>query len=208
MAGITLTRKRELIAAVAVLVLVVAAVLVLTRNTQASAGPLRHDDTLRTTTVEKTWQVERPRYDACMAIRFKGTVSGNARATWGLAGPTTVWENLRVRGGYVEVTAHQLGSDGECSGRMKMERLVAGQAWKTRDGEWRGYRQTKVTTGKGSYAWNGYSAMALRLDGDAVDRGEAYRTTLGVDVEPHWREGGTDIADGFQVEHTVELPVD
>lgn len=191
-------------------VLVVASVgfVVLTNLNNPANGRLRHDGSLQTTTVEKEWQVKRERYDACLNIRFEGRVSGNARSTWGITGPTTVWENLRVHDTTVSVDVLAL-SDGECGDQKPVRGIGVAQGWQTGDGEARGYRRTRsVFGGKGSRVASGINGFVVRLDGGSYDRGEAYRTTVQVYVDPHWRRNGGSITDPSRVEGTVELPVD
>lgn len=153
MAGIALTRERVVLAVAAFLGLVLAATFTHLNLTRASAGPLRHDDTVQKTKVDETWRMKHPEHGHCLVIRFTSTVAGNARSTWGLTGPATVWENLRLHGGGIRVDSQELRSEGQCGASTTMQKLVVGQQWKTGDGDWRGYRQTRVPSGKGSYAW-------------------------------------------------------
>ncbi|MDN5851710.1 MAG: hypothetical protein L0K86_02475 [Actinomycetia bacterium] len=91
-AGVVWRKATVLPIAAALVVAAVGFVVLSTLNNPAN-GRLRHDGSLQTTTVEKQWQVKCERYDACLDIRFKGKVSGNARSTWGITGPTTVWDS-------------------------------------------------------------------------------------------------------------------
>lgn len=201
-------RKRTVLPIAAVLVVASVGFVVLTNLNNPANGRLRHDGTLQTRTVEKQWQVKRERYDACLNIRLEGKLSGNARSTWGITGPATVWENLRVHDTTVSVDVREL-SDGECGDQKPVRGIGVAHGWQTGDGEARGYRGTRSVFGaKGSSFESGINGFAVRLDGGSYDRGEAYRTTVHVYVDPHWRRNGGSITDPSRVEDTVELPAD
>lgn len=207
MVVLTMSRKRSLIAGAAVLVVLLATFGVSVYLNSPASGRLRHDASLRTTTVEKHWQVERKRFDACVKISFKGKLSGNARSSWGITGPTTVWENVRVLNTTTHVETHNLRADGTCEGKTPTDKIAVMQQWSTADRAWTADLEPVVF--KGGLPATSYSArVARRLEGDSYDRGDAYETTLSVYVEPHWRRNGGSITDGFSVETAVELPVE
>ncbi|MGH3359828.1 MAG: hypothetical protein ACRDO7_13585 [Nocardioidaceae bacterium] len=207
MTGITLTRKRAMIVVAAVLVVVAIAVVILTRNTSASAGPLRHDDTLRNTTVEQTWHTQFGHGGPCLTIEFRGEISGNARPTWGITGPATVWERLRVHNTRIRVKAYELSTDGACGEPVVLESVRATLVRKT-DGSWVRMPGTGSTFNKTSHGTSFDPGFAGRLDGGAYDRGESYRPMLGIYVEPHWHIKGGTASDGDTVSDAFEIPAD
>lgn len=200
-------RKWAVLPIVAVLIVGAVGFVVLTSLNNPASGRLQHDDTLRTTTVEKQWRVDQKRLDACFVIRYQGKVSGNARSTWGITGPTTVWENIRIHDTTVNVEARKLHADGRCEGRTQMRSVILTQQWKAEDGDWRGRRRNHSRFGRGAGASSHVPYAAVRLEGDSLDRGASYRATVGVYVEPTWQiRSGVSVSDGFTVEDTVELP--
>lgn len=207
MPALALTRKRIVIVGAVVLVVCVATVVVLSRNTRASAGPLRHDDTLQTTAVEKTWHARIGHGGPCLTIGFRGEITGNARPTWGVTGPATVWEHLRVHNTHIRVEAYELSPDGTCGEPAEMRRLRYTLVRENEEGSRRipNTGSSFNKTARGNSINRGFAGP---LDGGAYDRGESYRPTLGVYVEPHWSINGGSASDGVTVEDTFELPVD
>lgn len=206
-----MSRKWGLIVAAGVAVALTVSVVVLNNLNNPASGRLRHDDSLQTMTVEKQWRVEKMRYDTCFEISFEGELSGNARSTWGLTGPTTVWENLRVHDTIVSVEAHELHADGRCEGEAvgdwPIDEILVGQAWRTGRHARRGFKKTRGVFRDGPPVTIHFAGIVARLPGDSYDRGDAYRTTLSVYVGPSWRRSkGVSVSDGSTVKHTVELP--
>lgn len=199
------TRKRALLSSGAVLAAVALAAVVLVNLNSPAEGRLRHDDTVRTTNVEKVWTVERARFDRCLTIRFKGDLSGNATPTWGITGPTTVWENLRVHDTDIRVDFSELRSDGRCGDRVPVRRVVLAQQWRTDGGQWRGGPNTRITYRRTSdIDHDGWPT--IHLQGGSYDRGDSYEGKVAVYVEPSWRpRPGVSVSDAIHVESTVEL---
>ena len=200
-------RKATVVSVGAAVILAAVGVVVLANLNNPANGRLRDDGSLRTATVEKQWTVKRERYDACLDIEFHGKIAGNARSTWGITGPTTVWENLRVHDTVVSVDVREL-SHGQCGAQKTVRGISVAQGWRTGNGDERGFRRTRSHFGgMGSNVESATSGMTVRLDGGSYDRHEVYRTTVIVYVDPNWRRNGGSITDPTQVEDTVTLPV-
>lgn len=209
MASLRVSRKHAIIVGAGMLVLLLIAVIVLMRLSQPASGRLKHDDTLQTTRIDKVWQVEKPKMERCLVIRLKADVSGNARPTWGLSGPVTVWEHMRIHNATLHVEAKHLGVDGDCSGRFTMRRLKFFMYREDEDRGWKRLPNLGTTFGKGAYGTSINEGFVGHLEGGTYDRGDSYETVLGVYVEPTWTKSDkVVIGDGATVEDTFEVPVD
>ena len=206
-----MTRTRALVVGGLVVALFTTMFVVLTNLNSPASGQLRHDDSLRTTSVEKEWTVEKGRHDTCFRIRFEGDLSGNARSTWGFTGPRTVWENLRVHETDVHVEAYGMTADGQCDTTSEpppsMHSLGMSQQWKSGDDDWHGGRRNWSKFGAGPQATSHAEGIAVRLRGGSYGRGDPYEAMVSVYVEPTWRKGGVSITDGLEARDTVELAI-